>query len=189
MNRRAATAAALAAALLAGAAAVSRARTAAWRGRVEGICRCSVETVAAARRAARVMPPPLDDTLLTQARLVDASCGDLRRAVRNRATIDSLLRRPLRVVPTVEHDRASEAMRASLRALCAPETDARWSRDPSRDERGIVQGDAMIAVVNEVRRLRAASCARRAALGARAEAYTLSESEADDAARRCGSPR
>ncbi|MEZ4390767.1 MAG: hypothetical protein R3A48_06685 [Polyangiales bacterium] len=187
--RRPAAAAALAALLLAGFAAAARARTHAWRERVEGICRCGVDAVAAARRAARVMPPPLDDTLLTQARLVDASCGDLRRAVRNRSAIDALLGRPLRVVPTVEHDRASEDMRSSLRALCAPESDARWSRDPSRDDRGIVQGEAMVAAVNEARRLRAASCARRAALGARAEPYTLRETDADDAARRCGAER
>jgi hypothetical protein len=162
-----------------------RARRRVWDQRAHRICACSVETVARLRQGARAAPEPLDEVMSAQARVLDATCADLRRAVRERPWTATLRERPLRVPPTVEHDRASEALRASLRSLCAPERDAAWSRDPAQDERGILPA-ALVAVANELRRMRAALCARQTVLAGAPEPYTLTAAQADEAARTCG---
>lgn len=159
------------------------------RAQVVRVCACGDEVVARVRRLARSAPSPLDAALDAQARLVNAGCGDLQHAVRARGALDALRARPLRVAPTVEHDRASRAMREALRALCDPALDARWTADPQRDPRGIVRDAVTLAIVNEMRRIRVDTCARRAILGAQPETYRTTLAELERSTRGCSAPR
>lgn len=185
-SRSAAVAAALALALLAAGGWTVRARRSAWRARAERLCACSAETVARLRRTGDALPMELGDAMRAQARILDASCGDLRRAARAQGLGDALRDRPLRVAPTTEHDRARDAARAALRRLCDPERDAVWTRRREREPGGSVWSPEIVRAAAEARRLREALCARQAALTAVPEPYTLTAAQGDEEARTCG---
>lgn len=192
MSRPARSAVALALALLVGLGGAAswtvRARRASWARRADQICACSTETVSRLRRGANVSPEDLGAVMIAQARILDATCGDLRRATRDQGALDALRDKALRVAPTIEHDRATADVRATLRRLCDPARDAVWARAPEREPGGTVWSQEIVRAAGEARRLRGALCARQALLASEPEVYALTPAQADEEARTCGQP-
>lgn len=167
---------------------IVRRRRRAWDDRAARICACSVDVVSRLQRGAAASPDDLAAVMRAQGRLLEATCGDLRAALRARTATEAFRERPLRVPPTAEHDAATRDLRASLRRLCDPERDAVWSRDPAATLGGSPWSADLIRAANEARRLRGALCARRALLAGDPEPYTLTAAQADEEARTCGRP-